>query len=83
MLMTLTIMMMTTMMLMMPGSRLGALVDVDKLGQTRRSVSFPPLHDVRVGVEGSPCPHEAATLREKYIVFAAKCPSSDSQTSVA
>ena len=52
------------MMLMLPGSGLGALVDVDKLGQTRRSVSFPPLHDVRVGVEGSPCPHEAATLRK-------------------
>ena len=62
--MTLTIMMMTTMMLMLPGSGLGALVDVDKLGQTRRSVSFPPLDDVRVGVEGSSCPHKAATLRE-------------------
>ena len=52
------------MMLMMPGSGLGALVDVDKLGQTRRSVSLPPLDDVRVGVEGSSCPHKAATLEK-------------------
>ena len=55
------------MMLMLPGSGLGALVDVDKLGQTRRSVSLPPLHDVRVGVEGSSCPHKAATLGEKHM----------------
>ena len=60
--MTLAIMMMTTMMMTMPWSGLGALVDVDKLGQTRRSVSFPPLDDVRVGVEGSSRPHIAATL---------------------
>ena len=53
----------------MPGSGLGALVDVDKLGQTRRSVSLPPLDDVRVGVEGSSRPHKAATLRGKCIVF--------------
>ena len=51
----------------MPGSGLGALVDVDKLGQTRRSVSLPPLDDVRVRVEGSSRPHKAATLGEKYI----------------
>ena len=68
--MTLTIMMMTTMMLMLPGSGLGALVDVDKLGQTRRSVSFPPLDDVRVGVEGSSRPHKAAALGEKQLFFA-------------
>ena len=55
------------MMLMLPGSGLGALVDVDKLGQTRRSVSLPPLDDVRVRVEGSSRPHKAATLGEKYI----------------
>ena len=83
MMMTLVIIMMATMMLMLPRSGLGALVDVDKLGQTRRSVSLPSLDDVRVGVEGSSCPHKAATLRGKNIVFAAKCPSSDSQTSLA
>ena len=51
----------------MPGSGRGALVDVDKLGQTRRSVSLPSLDDVRVRVEGSSRPHKAATLGEKYI----------------